>query len=294
MDALANNEMRIYENPLYVEDLMSASFKLMRNREAIGLVLCLGFLLGEKVFTHEGLMYRLQHIDDAGLLHIADYGEPIFGIKTLSITEHIGPMLRRVFELLNLAPNVEHSEYHRAYGVADIFIDVHADVGLPVKIPLDFAFYPSIKKAYLRYIMHHPEDSRYLDAFINIRNNADRSMKQALYYFAHTIGGVYTPPKGVFSTPLSKWYDREINEKQLDEIFDDIIKNERRTFEELVQLGIGISLEANLRLTKKRFAKIQKLVESHYIKEYKELAGPFLIKDSSMLSIKILRRQIND
>jgi len=293
-DSVISNKPKIYENPLYIPDVISEGLRFVSNRESMGLLLCLGFLLGEKAFAHKGIIYRLGHLNKTELFQITDYGEPVFGIKTLDITEYIIPILRRVFELLNLVPNTEHSTYHRLYGAADIFIKVYEGTGLPIKIPLDFAWYPSVKKAYLRHIMHHPEDNNYLDAFMNIRIHMDRFAKQALHYFAYTIGGVYTPIKGAFSTPLSKWYEKEINEKQLDEIFDEIIKDERRTFEELVQLGIGISLEANLRLTKKRFARIQKLVESHYIAEYQELAGPFLIKDSSMLSIKILRRQIND
>jgi hypothetical protein len=293
-DSVISNKSKIYENPLYTPDVISEGLRSMNNRESVGLLLCLGFLLGEKVFVHEGLIYRLGHLNKTELLQIIDYGEPVFGVKTLDITEYITPILRRVFELLNLAPNIEYSAYHRLYGAADIFIKVYEGAELPIKIPLDFAWYPSVKKAYLRYIMHHPEDSNYLGAFINIKAHMDRFAKQALHYFAYTVGGAYAPTKGEFSTPLSKWYEKEINEKQLDEIFDDIIKDERRTFEELVQLGIGISLEANLKLTKKRFARIQKLVESYHIAEYRELAGPFLIKDSSMLSIKILRRQIND
>jgi hypothetical protein len=143
-------------------------------------------------------------------------------------------------------------------------------------------------------MMHHPEDIKYLPIFNIIKNNSDHTLKRALYYFAHTLGGPYTPKPPHLSTQLAKWYTKEINEKELDNFFDDIIKEERSTFEELLHLGIGISIDANLRLTKKRFARIKKFVTSNMIREYKELAGPFLINESSMLACKIMRRQIND
>lgn len=294
-DAVINNKEAIYGSAAYIPDWISEGIRPLKSRDSLGLLLCLGFLFGQKIFAHEGIIYRLQHINKSELLQITDYSDPIFGIKTLHYTEHAIPMFRRIFELLNLVPSMKYSAYHRLYGIADIFIKVHEDVELPTKIPLDLAWYPSVQKAYLRYIMNNAEgNAKYLDAFNNILANTDRFTKQALYYFQHTVGGVYTPTKEEYPTQLSKWYNKKINEKQLDEVFDDVIKDERRVFEILVQLGIGISLEANLRLTKKRFSRIQKLVESRLISRYKELAGPFLIRDSSMLSIKILRRQIND
>ena len=293
-EAVNNNKEKIYENPLYVGDDISESFRDITHRDSIPLLLCLGVLLGPKVFAHKGLLYRLRCIIKTNILQTSNYHDSIFGAKVLDTIEHTTPMFRRVFEFLNLAPSTGYRSYHQMYAMAEIFIKVYEGIGLPTKIPLDFVSYPAIRKAYLRHIMHHPEDIQYLAAFNHIRVGCSQSVTRALHYFAHTVGGVYTPIKGVLSTPLAKWYDKEINEKQLDGIFDEVIKEERRTFEELVRFGIGISLEANLKLTKKRFAKIEKLVESPDITEYRELAGPFLIKDSSMLSIKILRRQIND
>ena len=293
-EAVNNNKEKIYENPLYVGDDISESFRNITHRDSISILLCLGVLLGPRVFAHEGLLYRLRYIAKTNALQRIDYGDLIFGAKVLDTIEHTTPLFRRVFEFLNLAPSIGFRDYHRVYAMADVFIKVYEGIGLPTKIPLDLVSYPPVRKAYLRHIMHHPEDTQYLDAFNRIKAGCSAPVGRALHYFAHTVGGVYTPIKGVFSTPLAKWYDKEINEKQLDAIFDDVIKDENRTFEELVRFGIGISLEANLRLTKKRFAKIEKLVESTHITEYRELAGPFLIKDSSMLSIKILRRQIND
>ena len=293
-DAIMRHKNVIYKNPAYVMGNISESFRFINNRDSIVILLCLGFLFGGKVFAHKGLIYRLQNLDKTEFLQITDYHDPIFSNATLHIADYAMPMFRQIFELLNLIPKTDHDTYHRSYGVADMFIRVHGDVGLPTKIPIDLAWYPSVKKAYLRHIMHYPEDTRYLNMFKVILENSDRITQRGLHYFSHTIGGAYTPAKGAYQTQLCKWYDKEIDEKQLDEVFDDVIKDERKVFEELGHLGVGISLEANLRLTKKRFSRIQKLVESHFISEYKELAGPFLIKDSSMLSIKILRRQIND
>ena len=208
--------------------------------------------------------------------------------------EYAAPMFKKVFEILTLIVPPNKYYGYGMYGVADIFVKVYNDCLLPTQIPLGLSSHTSVKKMYLRHIMHHPEDIQYLDAFRSIQASSDAPTKQALYYFAHTVGGVYTPIKGLSQSVLAKWYEKEINEKQLDDAFDDVIRDERRIFNELLQLGIGISIDANLRLTKKRFARLQRYIDSNKIAKYRELVGPFLVKDSSMLSIKILRRQIND
>jgi len=290
-DALANYK-GLYNNKEYVKDAFSEAVRGTQHRDSSCILMCLGFLLGPRVFEHEGIVHRVQHLKRDELVNVHEYDNPLFGLKTLNTTEYARPMFRRAFELLSLIEEPINNTYHRSYGVADIFLEVHDE--LPTKIPLDLAWYTQTKKVYLRHIMHHPEEERYMDAFCQIRESSDRFVRRALHYFAHTIGGAYKPIDGSMPSTLSNWYDHKIDEKQLDDMFDEVIGAERRTFEELGQLGIGISIDANLRLTKRRFSRLQKLVESTQISEYKELAGPFLARDSSMLAIKILRRQIND
>jgi hypothetical protein len=256
---------------------------------------CLYAIYGEKILSNIPLITRLQILSNSDLTTSHEYSSSFFSAKSLDSVKYGREIMRKIFSALSLIDNI-HTRSHRTYGLAELMMAAYKDSELPIAIPANLAQYSSVRKAYLRYIMHNPNDEKYVSAFNHIFVTCDTHMKRVLYYFAHSIGGIYKPLVAQFkvTTTLSQWYGNELTEKQLDTMFDDVLRDEKRTFDELLALGIGISLDANIRLTKKRFAKIQKHVESKEIAEFKELAGPFMIKDSCMLACKILRRQIND
>jgi len=281
----------IYKSPTYVPDPLIESIRHIKHDYVACVLLVLYFLYGERVLTHIGLMYRLQHLEWTNLISVQQYTTAVCGHKRLDQFKHTIPMFKRIFEALSLITNEVAN--NRTYGISEIFRYIYNGQELPIKVPLNLVSHPSIKKMYLRHILHNPEDVRYVDVFNEIYTSSSRYERLAVYYFSQSIGGAYILTSN-YSTKLSSWYKGELDEKQLDGVFDDILVEEKRTFEELGQLGIGIAVDANIRLTKKRFSKIKRCVENREIAEYKELAGPFLIRDSSMIACKILRRQIHD
>lgn len=274
----------------YANDPFIEAIRDIKHDSVAQVLICLYFLYGERVLAHKGLIYRLQHLENVNLVSLQQYGTPICGVKRFDQFKNTMLMFKKFFAMLS---SIDTIPVNRTYGIDDIFEYVYNGQELPTKVPLNLISHPSIKKMYLRYILHNPTNTRYVDVFNKIYYNSDRHTKLAIYYFSQSIGGAYTLV-GNYTTKLSSWYDGRLNEKQLDDVFDEILVEEKKTFEELGQLGIGIAIDANIRLTKRRFTRIKRCVESREISKYKELAGPFLIRDSSMIACKILRRQIHD
>jgi hypothetical protein len=293
INGLYNSKDKILGSIEYERNELFERMVLLPNN--IGNVLfSLYYIYGSRILGNEFVKTRLHNIVHTNIVNDFDYKtDKFFSISNPVLGERYKEILKGIFRLLSLTQIAQQSK-GGSHALADIYRDIHIGEDPPVAIPMQLYLFSAVKQMYLRYIMLNPDDTRFVEIFKQIYANADQRNQRALYFFSQTIPAYKVTSNAYSNSALDKWYKKEITEKQLDDVFDDVIKEERRTFDELAVMGIGISIDANLRLTKKRFKSIKKYVESYHLAHYKELAGPFLINESCMLACKILRRQIND
>ena len=293
INGLYNSKDKILESQEYERNELFE--RMMSLPNIVGTILfSLYCIYGSSILENEFIKIRLHNITRTNVVNDFDHRtDKIFSVSNPVLGERYKDVLKDIFKLVSLTKTTLQSK-SGSHALADMYRDVHIGEDPPTAVPMELYLFTAVKQMYLRHIMLNPSDIRFVEIFKQIYANADPRNQRALYFFSQTIPE-YRVVSSVYSnSALDKWYKKEMTEKQLDDVFDDVIKEEKRMFDELAVMGIGISIDANLRLTKKRFKSIKKYVESYHLAQYKELAGPFLISESCMLACKILRRQIND
>lgn len=116
---------------------------------------------------------------------------------------------------------------------------------------------------------------------------------KAAYYMAKSLGAEFEPPK---RPPLSnaetdllwQWFHGNASDEQLDARFEEVLGNNEGLFKHMVRNCMGIGVPGKIRITSRRYLKILRLAKHQ--DRSRGLIGPFIIKDSPFIGIKLTRR----
>jgi hypothetical protein len=251
---------------------------------------------GERILRARGLLSRVAALHAFNAVSFT-YGAN-FTMRTVKelpygayVHEHLAKMLGRI--------NVEElTKYRRSSYSFDIVGNVY---GIDKVLPPDnlvLACMPvddSIRTRVYRHIIS-TRDVAYapiLHAMCLLEDTAGK----AAYYMAKSLGGEFTPLKRPADhradlDVLWRWFHGEATDAELDAKFDDVLGAYENMFKYMTKCSMGIGIAGKIRITAKRYMKILRLAKGQ--DRTRGLVGPFIIRDSPFIGIKLTRRDYDN
>lgn len=285
----------------YTDDLKTPhsefekSLRTIQNVNAKGLFLLLYSIYGDNLLQARGIMSRVSTLgafNAVSYTYGADY--TLRQINLLPYGPYVNEQLANILGRIN----VEALAKHRNNSSFDIIGTVYTiDKTLPPD-NLVMACMPHGDDTRARVYRHilKTRDPAYAPLLHYMCATSTMAGKAA-YYMAKSLGGEFTPPSqdadsvGMHDV-LWQWFHGVITDEELDKNFEEVFNWNESMFRYMVRNCMGLSIACKIRITAKRYMKILRLAKEQ--DRTHGLIGPFIIKDSPFIGIKLTRRDYDD
>lgn len=243
---------------------------------------------GESLLQARGLLSRVAALcafNAVSTTYGANY--TIRAIKELPYGKYVNEQLAQILGRVNVE---ELTKYRKSSYSFDIVGNVYEASKVPPPDNLVIACMPSndpIRTRVYRHIIS-TRDVAYAPV-MHAMCLQEGIAGRAAYYMAKSLGGEFTPPQRVAQTDvLWRWFHGEVTDEELDKRFEEVIGMNESMFKYMVRSNMGISIACKINITARRYMKILRLAKGQ--DRTRGLIGPFIIKDSPFIGIKLTRR----
>lgn len=282
----------------HVSELWPPHSEFERNLRAIqtinakGLFLLLYGVYGDELLQARGVMSRistLRAFNAISYTYGADY--TIRQINLLPHGSYINEQLAQILGRINVEVLAKHLKDSYSFDVLGAVYTI--DKTLPPD-NLVMACMPRGDDTRTRVYRHilKTRDPAYAP-LLHYMCTTNSPFGKAAYYMAKSLGGEFTPPpQDVDSVGahdiLWRWFHGAATDEELDKNFEEVLNWNESMFKYMVRNCMGLSVACKIRITAKRYMRILRLAKEQ--DRTQGLIGPFIIKDSPFIGIKLTRR----
>lgn len=272
------------------------SLRAIQNINAKGLFLLLYGVYGDNLLQARGVMSRVSTLKAFNAVSYT-YGA-IYTVRQANCLPHGLYVNEQLAQMLGRVNVGALAEYRKGSHSLDILNNVYTvDKTLPPD-NLVMACMPHDENVRARVYRHilKTRDLAYAP-LLHYMCVMGGTTGKAAYYMAISLGGEFTPlPQAVDSMGtgdiLWRWFHGVTTDEELDNNFEEVLRWDESLFKYMVRNNMGLGISCKIRITAKRYMRIMRLAQGQ--DRTHGLIGPFIIKDSPFIGIKLTRRDYDN
>jgi hypothetical protein len=249
---------------------------------------------GESALQAHGLLSRiaaLRAFNAISFTYGANY--TVRSIRNLPHGAHVNAQFAQILGRINVE---ELTKYRKSSYSFNIVNDVYEVGKMPPPDNLIITCMPSNDGIQTRVYRHviSTRDIAYVPV-MHAMCSQEGLAGRAAYYMAKSLGGEFTPPQwavDIKADVLWRWFHGEATDEELNKRFEEVIDHNESMFKYMVRSNMGIGIACKINITAKRYMKILRLAKGQ--DRTRGLVGPFIIKDSPFIGIKLTRRDYDN